>query len=154
MKIITLQISKVVSNTHEGEAVYETHPVKLIEGKNFNDYIEKIPVMGYVSSKTKILGVIERKGKDITEVDPSEYEAKVRAAFIKPVDESNRDYKSEFEEQKKRNDELEKRLAALENKEPSDKELRVKLFSDARVKGLNPAKNITTADLKLMVENQ
>lgn len=109
--------------------------------------------MGYIASRTKVIKVIEKIGKEVTEVDPSEFEGKVRAAFIKPVDESKKDYKADFEAEKRRNDELERRLAALENKEPNEKEIRSVLFARLKENGLNPAKNATTDDLKLMVQN-
>lgn len=135
------------------EPVYEQYPVKLEEGKKFNDFVSRLPIMGYVASRTKVVKVIEKIGKEVTEVDPSEFEAKVRAAFVKPVDESKKDYKAEFEAEKRRNDELERRLAALENKEPNEKEIRSVLFARLKENGLNPAKNATTDDLKLMVQN-
>ena len=171
----------MVSQTSEMEPVYEQYPVKLIEGKSFNDFVDKIPVMGYVGSRTKVLKVVEKIGKEKKEVDPSEFEAKVRAAFVKPEAEAKRDYKAEFEGQKKVNDDLLKRLEALEakgnseeitenplgeelhqepeklagdaaNVEPTEKEIRKQLFAQAKDQGKNPAKNISTDDLRKLVE--
>lgn len=110
--------------------------------------------MGYVSARTKVVKVVEKIGKEVKEINAPEFEAMVRAAFTKPVDPSKIDYKADFEAEKKRNDELERRLAALENKEPTEKEIRAKYWAIAQEKGLSPAKNISTEDLKLMIENQ
>ena len=167
------------------EPVYEQYPVKLNEGKTFNDFIANIPVMGYVSSRTKVLKVVEKIGKEKREVDPSVFEAAVRAKFAKPVEESKIDYKAESEKQKKINDDLLKRLEALESKnsddellksqdgelkneteekgeteestaekvnEPTEKEIRKALFDKARELGRNPAKNITTDELRKLIE--
>ena len=136
--------------------------------------------MGYVGSRTRVLKVVEKIGKEKKEVDPSEFEAKVRAAFVKPEAEAKRDYKAEFEGQKKRNDDLEARLLAIEAKqsekanesgatgeegekaneealhnestEPTEKEIRKQLFATAKDQGKNPAKNISTDDLRKLVE--
>lgn len=84
-------------------------------------YCEFMIVRGFMESKPpKIVKVIERNkdGKwiDLKESDIAEAQIIVDQTLKKVKSDVKVDYKSEFEGQKKRNDDLEARLKALESK--------------------------------------
>lgn len=101
--------------------------VKLQGGiKALEKYCKFMTVRGFMKSKPpKIVKVIERKkdGKwiDLKESDIAEAQVIVDQTLKKVESNVKIDYKSEFEGQKKRNDDLEARLKALEGKPEEDK---------------------------------
>jgi hypothetical protein len=133
--------------------VYEKYIVKLTEGKTFNDFIATLPVMGYISSQTRVVSVIDiTKDGQKTNVDFSEYELAVRSAFEKKDENVKVDYQKDFENLKKVNEGLLERLSALEANQGGNE--RKQLFIEARELGLTPMKNIATEALKEMIENK
>ncbi len=156
MKVVHLQISRVISTDSENLPVFETYPIKLIEDHgDFAKFIENISVMGYVKKQTKVLKVvdIDDKTKKESELDDiSSYEAQLDAAFSKKVEEKI-DYKAELEKERAEKEKLLKRLDALEARVMSD-ELSVLQDSYKQKYGKNPDKRWGIEKLKEEIDSK
>lgn len=118
MKVVHLQISRVISTDAENMPIFETYPIKLgDENGDYERFIANVAVMGYVKKNTKVLKVVEidDKTRDVKgEVnDISSYENKLAAMFVKKADVSV-DYKAELDKANAKNEDLLKRLEAME----------------------------------------
>lgn len=120
LKAYHLRTCRISGTDQEGANVFERHTIKLVGEVGLEKYCKFLPIRGFYSKEPPVIvKVLEKRGDKFEDLgEKAVIEAqKVVDALIKvakgPV---KVDYKAEFESQKKRNDDLEARLKALENK--------------------------------------
>jgi hypothetical protein len=152
MKVVHLQISRVTSQNDENEPIYDTHVIKLEEGYSFSNYLKQLPVLGLVKSKTMVVKVVEIKGKDQKEIDKEPYQKIVTEAMNAQKQPVQGDLSLQLEAEKKRNEELENRLKALEEmlSKPAKVSEKEQLIADYIAKhGKEPDRRWSVEMLKL-----
>jgi hypothetical protein len=147
MKVVHLQISRVVSQNDENEPIYDTHVIKLNEGYPFVNFLKQLPVLGLVKSKTMVVKVVENK----EEVNKDPFQKMVIEAMATQKQPIQGDLSIQLEVEKKRNKELEARLEALENminKPEKDSEKEQLIADYIEMKGKEPDKRWSAEKLK------
>lgn len=152
MKVVHLQISRVTSQNDENEPIYDTHVIKLEEGYPFTNYLKQLPVLGLVKSKTMVVKVVEVKGKDQKEIDKEPYKKMVIDSMTAQKQPAQGDLSLQLEAEKKRNEELENRLKALEEmiSKPAKSSEKEQLIADyIAQKGKEPDRRWSVEMLKV-----
>ena len=124
LKAYHLKVTRLSGSDREGVNVFERDVVKLVGEIALQKYCKFLPVRGFYSKEPPVIvKVLERAGTKYSDLGKGAIEEaqKVVNELIKiakgPV---KVDYKSEFEAQKKKTDDLEARLKALEGDNKSD----------------------------------
>lgn len=155
MKVVHLQVARVVSHDNDNLAIIERTIVKLMEGANFDKFVKYMPLKSYIGKETKVLKVFEND----KECSIDEFELKVRNALDKKV-QLNTDLKVELEKERKRNDELEMRLNRLEANTPKEPAPSKSLANETEVEiyerlfGEKPHHNMKLETIKLKIEEK
>ena len=149
-RVVHLRMVRVISHNGEGEAIKERPVVKLMDGWEFNNFLEILPTMGVVKKETEIVGVFEinEKGEPI-KVDSTEHEQKLKLA-LNPVKAEPKDYKKAYEDQESKNNDLQKQIDELKALIGGSDKSAERLALEAKAKEFEISFNGRTKDENLL----
>lgn len=116
--VIHLKVARVTGQKPDGMPNISRDVIKLEDGDNFNKFIRHIPMTGYIMTEPPtVVEVLQKNAKgEYKKVSATRWQESLDQVLeeAKNVNSPKVDYKKELEAQKKQNQDLLKRIEALE----------------------------------------